>query len=291
MASINPHISHPHVAQTTVGIEQQIAADATLEARYINRRFKDFIGNLDLGSLWVPVSRRDPGPDNIAGTADDGAFLTLYQLANPGNRSLLVTNPPDAYRQYDAVQVIGTKRYSRDWQLLAGYTWARVAGTVSTGQFTNAFLDRGDFAWAGPFTDPNRFVNKDARFSASELKVEATYHFPWFAGVNASAVFRRVSGAPVRRIAQFPGLTAVGFEPVIAESQISRFLDAQKTLDARVEKTLRVAKYTVGAYLDAFNLTNQGIATSVVMRSGTVFGTPLSWSDPRLLRAGARVTF
>jgi hypothetical protein len=47
----------------------------------------------------------------------------------------------------------------------------------------------------------------------------------------------------------------------------------------------------LGLYLDVFNLTNTGVATRTVQRSGPAFGTPAAWTDPRLFRAGARLTF
>jgi hypothetical protein len=291
-ATIDRTIAQPRVTQTYVGVARELVANAVIEARYINRRFTNFIGNVDTGSVWVPTTARDPGPDNIAGTADDGAALTLYRLTNPGQRALLATNPDAAYRRYDAVQIIATKRYSDGWQVLAGYTLTRTAGTVASGgTFANAFLDRYDLAGYGPFADPNRLLNKDAAFTSTELKVEGTYSVAPLGGANLSVVFRRVSGAPVRRLAQFSDLIPSGPEPVIVEPKPSTFLDAQRTLDVRVEKTVPVGRSTLGVYLDVFNATNQGVATSVAAVSGRRFGTPLTWSDPRIARAGVRWAF
>ena len=290
-ASIDPRLAPPHVAQAFVGIDREIAPDATIEARYIARRFRDFIGNIDTGSTWVPVSRTDPGADNLPGTPDDGATLTLYRLTNPGQRSLLVTNPAAARRKYDAVQVIGRKRYSHGWQVLAGYTRARTSGTAgSGGTFANAFLDRFDFAWYGPFADPNRLVNKDAPFTSTEVKIAGTYSVSRLGGANLSAVVRIVSGAPVRRTAQFRGLIG-GLETVIVDPANSAFLAPRRTLDMRIDKLVRLSRGALGIVVDVFNVTNQGIATSVVAQSGARFGTPLTWSDPRTARAGIRWTF
>src|SRR4029079_6192198 len=151
---------------------------------------------------------------------------------------------------------------SHGWQLLGGYTLTRTTGTVASGgTFANAFLDRYDLARYVPFADPNRLVNKDASFTSTELKVEGTYRVAPL-GTNVSAVFRGVSGARVRRSAQFRGLIN-GLEPVIAEPRPSTFLDAQRTLDLRMEKTVPFGRRTLGVYLDVFNVTNQGVATSV----------------------------
>jgi hypothetical protein len=103
-------------------------------------------------------------------------------------------------------------------------------------------------------------------------------------------VLRIVSGAPVRRTVQFRGLVA-GVEPVIVDPGNSRALESRRTLDLRAEKTIVMRRGAFGAYLDIFNVSNQGIATSVVALSGPRFGTPLTWSDPRIARAGVRWTF
>jgi len=49
-------------------------------------------------------------------------------------------------------------------------------------------------------------------------------------------------------------------------------------------------------FADALNLNNQGIPDPYARRpinefSGPTFGTPMYWIAPRIVRAGARVTF
>jgi hypothetical protein len=284
-------VTQPSVDQTLIGVERELMSDVSIDGRFIDRRFKDFIGSVDRGSVWTPGARQDPGPDGVLGTVDDGGTLTLYQLTNPGHQSILVTNPNGAYRHYSAVQVVGRKRYSRNWQLLAGYTWARNEGNVSSGgTYANALLDHYDLAWFGAFVDPNHLVNKAVPFNSSELKIEGTYHMSAIGGANLSGVFRRVSGAPFQRAARFRGLGARP-ETVLVESEVSRYLDVQETLDARLEKTFSVNRSSIGVYLDVFNLTNQGVATFVSTLSGSGLGAPLAWSDPRTARIGLRWQF
>ena len=77
----------------------------------------------------------------------------------------------------------------------------------------------------------------------------------------------------------------------MVDTQTSRYYDAQQTLDARVEKTFAANGSTIGVYVDALNLTNQGVATAVTTLSGSGFGQPFLWSDPRVVRAGRRWRF
>ena len=81
------------------------------------------------------------------------------------------------------------------------------------------------------------------------------------------------------------------FEDVIADPTVTRFYDAPQTIDLRVEKTARVHRSLIAVYVDALNVTNQGIATLASAVSGPQFGTPLTWSDPRVVRIGLRWRF
>jgi hypothetical protein len=53
---------------------------------------------------------------------------------------------------------------------------------------------------------------------------------------------------------------------------------------------------TAGVFVDIFNVNNQGIADSedsrpIIDTSGSTFGNPRVWIDPRLVRLGLRFTF
>jgi hypothetical protein len=62
-------------------------------------------------------------------------------------------------------------------------------------------------------------------------------------------------------------------------------------LDLRLEKVVRVARRSLGVYVDVFNVTNQGVPTGIMVASGPYFGNPLGWSAPRTLRAGIRLSY
>ena len=117
------------------------------------------MGLIDTGSVFAPVQLRDPGPDGVRDSADDGALLDVFNLTNSGNSFNLYTNPADAYNHYDAVQVVGRKRYSRDWQLQSSYTWSRNRGTVGNRWHVNAA--RFDLGNPGRFVNPNLNINAD----------------------------------------------------------------------------------------------------------------------------------
>jgi hypothetical protein len=300
---IDPNIRQSFTDQFLGGIERQLFPDFSLTAQYINRRFRDFMGFIDTGSIYAPVQKVDPGVDGRAGTADDGPLMTVYNLTNPGKEFKQFTNPANAFRNYNAFQLIGTKRYSQNWQASVSYTWSRAEGTVnnisginSAGTATN-FQSLGT---TGEFANPNHFINAEgpATFDyTNQVKLDGTYRVPAFGGFNVSAVYRYTTGLAWGRTATIRGLDQ-GNETVRIEPRGTRRTDPINNLDFRAEKTFPIGtgERRIGIYLDVFNINNQGVIdngqrTGVIEGSGSTFGNPNVWISPRLARLGFRYTF
>jgi outer membrane receptor protein involved in Fe transport len=298
---IDPNIKQSYIDQLLLGIERQLFPDFSLTAQYIQRNFKDFMGFIDTGSVYAPVQKQDPGVDGKLGTADDGKLLTVYNNTNPGHEFKLFTNPPNAFRDYKAFQLIGTKRYSRNWQASVSYTWSHTQGTVGNNSSTNAGGGSTQgLGLTGAFADPNHFISLpgDAVFDyTNQVKLDGTYRVPMFGGFNISGVYRYVTGLAYSRTASIKGL-AQGSETVRIDPRGTLRTDPVNNLDLRVEKTFPFGPSgrQAGVYLDLFNLNNQGVIdngsrTGVIDSSGSTFGNPNTWISPRIARLGLRITF
>ena len=295
---IASNIKQSYVDQYLIGVERELFPDFAVTAQYIKRNFRNFLGFTDTGSIYQPVQRQDPGPDGVLGTADDGAMLTVYDRANAGNEFYQLTNPAGAYRNYNAFQIIGTKRYSHDWQLRASYTRSKTQGNVNNTFGNNAA--GGDLGKSGVFSDPNAAINAVGPVAfdyTNEFKLDGTYHVPIWGGFNVSLVYQYRTGLAWGRRARIRGLTQ-GTETIRIEPRGTQRLPALKNLDFRLEKTwpLSGPRRTLGFYLDAFNLTNQGTfdsnsSSAVIDTSGSSFGQPNRWLSPRTARAGIRFSF
>ena len=266
-----------------------------VQAQYIARRFDDFVGFVDTGSVWAPIERQDPGPDGRLGTSDDGPMVSLFRKVNPGNERPLYTNPPGARRRYDAAQVIARRGYADGWQLQASYTWSRAKGNVGNVTATNAGF--GDLATT--FISPNRLINSwgsGPHDPTHEVKLLGTMRVPWWGGFSVSGVYRYTTGYAWAREAAFPGVR-LGASTVRMESNGARRVDAINNLDLRAEKTLPLgSSRTLALFVDAFNVTNQGVPDSdgfspVWPVSGPNLGLPTAWRPARSLRATVRLTF
>lgn len=291
--ALDDNVAHAYVEQFVIGVERQLFASVSVKAQYARRNFEEIWAFVDRGSQYAPVQRRDPGPDGLAGTGDDGAFLTLSNLLNPGQTFPVLTNPDGAVRRYDSAQLVGEKRMSDTWQMLAAYTWSRTRGTVNAAGGEHK-ASGGDTGRNGVFANPNRAINAEGLVAADvphQVNVQGTYLFPVWGGVTVSGGYRYVSGVPWGRTAMI-GL-AQGNQLVRIEPRGTHRTDALSQFDMRFEKAfpLRAAARTLGIYVDAFNLTNQGVATSVQDISGATFGQPGAWFLPRTIQVAVRVKF
>jgi hypothetical protein len=298
---IDPNLKQSHVDQFLIGLERELIPDFSATVQYIRRNFRDFMGFIDTGSVYVPVQKVDPGPDGKTGTADDAGLVTVYDLTNPGQEFKLFTNPPNAFRNYDGFQIIGAKRFSHNWQANLSYTWSHSRGTVDNRGGTNAGGGSTyGLGQTGAFADPNHAINLngDSLFDyTNQIKLDGTYRAPFFGGFNLSAVYRYTTGLAYTRRATIRGLTQ-GNETIRTAPVGTYRTDPINNIDFRIEKTFPIGNQDrqAGIYLDVFNVNNQGVvdngsSTGVIDTSGSSFQNPNHWITPRTLRLGFRFTF
>ncbi len=149
------------------------------------------------------------------GTADDAGFITVYNNTNPGAAYRVMTNPDQAYRRYQAVQFVASRRSAEGRALQASYTWSRTRGN-----FNNAFSSNAanaDNSINGVFVNPNRAINNEGRTGfdfTHVVKVFGTLRLPWWGGWVASGIYRYESGQPWGRILVVTSGLNQGFDTV-----------------------------------------------------------------------------
>jgi hypothetical protein len=297
--AIDEDLEHTYVDQYLVGIERELFPEFSLTGQYIRRNFDRIWAMTDTGSIYAPTQGRDPGPDGINLTADDGPLVGMFNLLNPGQSFLFLTNPDEAYRRYDGVQVIGQKRYSHNWQILAGYTWSKTRGTVNPALGANKASSFDTNSGLGAtFVNPNALINANGPSGfdyTHQLTVQGAYFLPW-GGVGLSGGYNYLSGGAWGRTALIT-LGLVGLtqgQNVRIEPRGTRRVEGAHQLDLRIEKTFTLgASRTLGIYADVFNVTNQGVplALTVLESSNATFGQPTGWATPRYVQIAARFRF
>jgi hypothetical protein len=281
-----------YVDQFVGGVEHQLPAGISVLAQYVQREFRGFAGLIPDDVTWAPVERRDPGPDGVLNTQDDGALFTVYARTSAAPVRTVYQNIDSAWRRYRAGQLVLRTTGAAPWQFEASYTRSQTRGTASTGFHANSgartFIN----------ANPNRLINGDGLLGfdpTTQLKALALWSPRRFGGWTVSGVYRYTTGGAWGRVFLATGLPQ-GSEAIRVEPRGTRRLPAINQLDLRVEKTLRIRGTMLGAYVDVFNVSNQGVPESewpdvVNSVSGPNFGVPSLWRAPRQGRVGVRVSF
>jgi len=212
-------------------------------------------------------------------------------VLNFDQRSWLLTNPENAWRHYNAVQVVTRKRESHHWQIQGSYTWSQSSDTVDNIDHTN--IAQGTLSPLAGIGGNSNVANQGAgqpTFAFSDAKLLGSWRAPWWDGFLISGVARWQTGVRWNRIF-FSGLP--GYPLVNAEPVGSRVGPSIATLDLRVEKTVTIPRTQAraGVMVDVFNLTNSDAPLIINPYSGPTFGLPNTLVPPRSVRAGLRVTF
>jgi hypothetical protein len=283
----NPDQKQSYRDQFTATLEQQLVAQMAL-------RLTGFYGknvntyrlqnNLRPYSLYsIPITNRDPGPDNRLGTADDtGQSVTYYEYpaafaAREFQQPMLV-NDSKADANYKTVEVAVTRRLANRWQLTGSYSATKthepwVANTGSLISF-----------------DPNAEINSSNDTWEWMGRMSGAYHFP--ADVSVSANYEHRSGDPQARTVSFAGGTTIRSLTLRVEPLGAFRLPNINLLDMRVEKLFHVGRgQNVGLRLNVYNLLNINTITGETVLSGVNFGRPTAIVPPRVAEFGVSYTF
>ena len=289
---IDPDIRHSYVDQFVGGVEHQLGDRLAVSGQYIHREFEAFSAYVTDNLSWLPVERRDTGPDGLPDTADDGALFTVYSRVVTGPATSVYTNLDNAWRRYRSGQVVVRTTAVGPWQVQASYTRSQTRGTLTTGLHANAGV-----RFLGATTNPNRLINGDTLGfdPTNEAKVLAHWSPPRYGGWVVSGVYRYLTGGAWGRAFLATGL-AQGGEMIRVEPRGTRRLPAINQLDLHIEKTFRLRSRVLSGYADVFNVSNQGVADSewpdpVNSNSGPNLGVPFLWRQPRQVRVGLQLTF
>jgi hypothetical protein len=290
-------LKSPYTDEFTVGLEREFFTDWSLALRYIRKMDRNLLedanaSQLDIDKLvndgelvwtnWTQVNFVDPY---------DGQQKSFWSQDQILAKDEYMINPPGAKRDFDGIEVVLNKRYSRGWSLMASYVYQNSRGLIGTDWFDN---------WTGSayYDDPNAHTNAVGKLPLCrphQFKLQGMVKGP--GGVNLSAYFRAFSGQSYTRQVTSSDLSVPlnqGLATIYAEKRGDRGLPAQTILDFRVEKTFRLQRYTFGLFVDCFNLFNGNKATQVEVISSSpeiVFGQMVSIEDPRIFRLGARFEF
>lgn len=288
--TIDPDLRRPSTREFLIGVEHTFGP-WRWSVTGLDRREHDLVTLVNTGvtvSDYMVSFVQDPGVD-IAGASGIGP-LPIYNR-NPdsfGRDRYLLTNA-DTPSRYQGVE-IGIERDVRDrWSLHFGGTAYRSEGTgVSRGYLPNE-NDQGLLGEA--FTTPNAGTFARGRLffdRAYVIKLSGAYRTP--GDVHIALASRYQDGQPFARLVIADGLNQ-GADIVQAYPRGGQRFTYTLTLDAKINKEVRLGRARLGVALEIFNLLNMQNEVEEDIVTGPAFRTITAVQPPRAFRAGIRVGF
>jgi hypothetical protein len=296
---VNPDLKVVATHEASASIEQGLGSNLSLRGLWVYKRVLNNTADANIlrpFSVWNRAfTRRDPGPDGVLNTADDGNMVTFYDYDPAYRGAAFVANmrenaDADHDDNYHNVELTLTKRQSQGW-------------------FANAsFLATKYHAWFNPLeATPNEQI-----FPLNEVwelsgRVAAGVQAPL--GINVSTLTQVYNGIPRRRTYEFRAVDPAGGPSLPSSSTITLPMEEYGAVRGRKRvmvnmagsRRFRIFKGTFTADVQAFNLFNANVPWStgggtgdgagVSDVSGPTYGFVTRIVNPRIIRFGVAYEF
>ena len=286
--AVNPDLKQPIIYETTMGVERELMPGLGLRVMYVYKSRQDFFDNSSgevnvlrpYASYNIPITRRDPGPDGVLDTGDDGGSITFfdYDPALRGSANVLSVRQNNPFAEtYQTIELTVTKRASARWSAVGSFwhTW------------TDQTLDDN-------VQSPNDeffLFDQTTSWSATGSFV---YNFPF--DITGALNLQSRSGVYGQRTVRFsrtdpdggPSINQLGNVTLRVEPYGDRRSGVMNVVSIRGSKRVRMGGGTQAAInLDVFGLFNSSVPTDTDYLSGGAFGEVQNILAPRI----ARVSF
>jgi Carboxypeptidase regulatory-like domain len=291
---VDPDLKQPSTLEASTSWEHGLWADMGVRTSYVYRHQDNLYSTngpnvlRPLSVYNIPITRRDPGPDGVLNTGDDGGKVTFYDY-DPAYRGAafvktVTVNSPNP-EWYHTMEFAVNKRPSHGWQGEASF-WA----VKNHRWITRVFNAPQDYLFA---TDDTWFWG--ANFNIS-------YHFPF--DILGAMSLQAKQGAKGQRTNLFrtqdpDGGTAINQLSTVTlrmEPYGAELGPALNVYNLRFSKDVRTGgTRKVGIDFDIFNLFNSNAPNAQVYASGPTFLYPTGVNGgivpPRVARLGIRFSF
>jgi outer membrane receptor protein involved in Fe transport len=287
-ARINPDLRLSHYQEISASLEREVAPNLAVRGLYLVKRLGDGFSTVNIlrpySAFNIPINRRDPGPDGLLNTGDDGSTVTIYDY-DPAYRgsnfvgNMSVDRPDGRSDYFTSYEASMTRRLANSWSLLAAYTATKyhrwIVGVVQSPNDEFFPLDdswRWNLKLNGNVNLPHDFLIGGIVELVNGALGQRTY------------VFRATdpSGPPLRQLAN----VTIRLEPFGSQQE-----PHQTTFNARVGKKITLSRRSLNVSFDVLNVTNSNAITAVSYVSGPTFGRVTDVVPPRTIRVGATLDF
>jgi hypothetical protein len=287
-AVLNRDLQEPMTSEATLGLERELAQNLGVRVLYVYKKVTDQFGTLNVArprsAYNIPLTRRDPGPDGVLNTSDDGGNVTIYDYDPAYRGAAFVRNEQrntDRDDRFQTIEFTLTKRTSGRWGAMASF-WAikNHRWLVTHNDDPNSDLNALDetWKWAG--------------------NISGSYSMP--GGVQLGAFVQSKVGLQGQRTNIFravdpdggPRLNQLSTVTLRLEPYGSQQSPAIHVFNLRASKQFALpGGHRAQFDLDLFNLFNASAPITAAFASGPTFNYATAVVPPRIARLGFRYTF
>ena len=291
VSGIDRDLRRPHTTESVVGGEARLAG-WLVRITGVHRAEHDLIGTINTGVQTTDYALGyvvDPGERFVE--AEDDRLLPVYSRlpSSFGQDSYLLTNPEGHHSRHRGVEVTVERISGSGWRTRFDGTAFGASGLGVNRGFGALEADTGAVG--------ELFENPNARtYAWGHTFFDREYVMKWWNGYVAprqfvfSAIARYQDGQPFSRMVIVPDLPQ-GPEAIPAYRRGRTRFTYTLSVDAHVEKSLRVGRARLTAVLELFNLLNNAKELEEDVVTGSLFRTTTVVQPPRVVRIAARVGF
>jgi hypothetical protein len=294
-ARLNKDLQQPMTTEATVSVEREVMHNLGVRALYVFKKITDQYETTNVArprsAYNIPLTRRDPGPDGVLNTADDGGRVTIYDYDRAFFGAAFVSNElqnSDRDDDYQTIEFTLTKRASGRWSAMASFWAVKYHAWITSPAAQTARLPDNPNNDLYPMDEAWRWAGN---FSGS-------YQMPW--GVQFGAFVQSKIGLLGQRTNIFRAVDPDGGPRLNQLSTVTLRLEpfgSQKSPAINVVnlRTSKQFSLTAGHRLefdfDLFNLFNSSAPISATFQSGPTFNYATAVVPARVARIGFKYSF
>jgi hypothetical protein len=285
-------IRWPYSDEVTVGMETQLPGAVRFGGMYYYRTNRDQFGQRNVAVPTNTYTEHTVSVPNGPGGTVATPVPTTAKVFNV--RSDLVS-AQDIVREnaeyldtnYHGVEFTATKRFTRGWQMQAGYTIGRNQGGV----LPNANSDLND---PNNTLYPEGIIGND---STQAFRLSGSYMLPWELNLAGSMIAN--NGYPLvstyvlsRANAALQGVTLARATQTLQLSERGEERYGNVTMvDIRISRSFNFGSRSIQPYADFFNIGNADTAVTQTVAVGPNYLYPTEILAPRIIRVGFSLNF
>lgn len=293
--TMDPSLKWPVTRQAAFSIERLFSSRTFLSATYVYRRSERDIEDVvdPSHATFTTYEFADPGPDGIPETGDEnGSVVTVYnQVSAPLDNRYIITNPANAFRRYQGVEIQWTGRMSDRWMVQGAWVISKTTGNIADNRSEPTSAEYND-----PNVDAASQPFREGRLSGDHthaLRAFVWCRAPFGLSVTGDAWY--VSGDTFTRAVR-PKANQ-GRPEMFIEPRGSRRYAAQSAVNLKVDRTITLRGHErLALALEVFSLLNLSTVARVTVQTpvspaSTPFGTPQALVEPRRVFVSATYRF